>query len=150
MLVTDARSEPDGERLGDLFERAIALPPDERAAMLDTACGDDDELRAELISLLASHAEAPDFLLLHGTHDPLVPPAETEHFVMALAGVSRHRVAYLEILGAGHSFDALHSPRTVATAAAIDRFLRPAPVGFPLGIDRGTRRVRARVYRRRP
>ena len=96
------------------------------------------------------HAEAPDFLLLHGTHDPLVPPAETEHFVIALAGVSRHRVAYLEILGAGHSFDALHSPRTVATAAAIDRFLRPAPVGFPLGIDRGTRRVRARVYRRRP
>lgn len=72
------------------------------------------------------HPEAPDFLLLHGTHDPLVPPAETEHFANALAGVSRNRVRYLSILGAGHSFDALHSPRTVAAAAAIDRFLRPA------------------------
>jgi serine/threonine protein kinase/tetratricopeptide (TPR) repeat protein len=60
--VTDARSEPDRERLGELFERAAALPPDEGAAMLDAACGEDDELRADLTSLLASHAAAPDFL----------------------------------------------------------------------------------------
>jgi serine/threonine protein kinase/tetratricopeptide (TPR) repeat protein len=60
--VTGARYGPERERLGELFERAAALPPEERAAMLEAACGDDAELRAELTSLLASHAEAPDFL----------------------------------------------------------------------------------------
>jgi TolB-like protein/Flp pilus assembly protein TadD len=71
--VTDARSEQDRERLGELFERAAALSPDRRAAMLDAACGDDARLRAELTSLLASHAEAPDFLERMGA--AVLPPA---------------------------------------------------------------------------
>ena len=60
--MTGVRGGPDRERLVELFALAAALPPEERAAVLETACGGDAELQAELTSLLASHAEAPDFL----------------------------------------------------------------------------------------
>ena len=49
-------------RLGELFERAIALPAEDRAAYLAEACAGDEALRAELDSLIASHLAAPDFL----------------------------------------------------------------------------------------
>jgi eukaryotic-like serine/threonine-protein kinase len=50
------------DRRGDLFEHALTLAPDARAAFLYDACGDDARLHAELHSLLASHAAAPHFL----------------------------------------------------------------------------------------
>jgi hypothetical protein len=52
----------DRDRLGELFERALAVPPHTRAAFLTDACGADTRLHAELVSLLASHTTAPDFL----------------------------------------------------------------------------------------
>lgn len=54
--------QAERERLGELFERAVAIPPGGRAAFLEAACGGDTGLYEELTSLLASHAEAPDFL----------------------------------------------------------------------------------------
>ena len=50
------------ERLGILFEDALALPLDKRPAFLERACLGDAALRSELASLLASHEEAPDWL----------------------------------------------------------------------------------------
>ena len=50
------------ERLGILFEDALALPLDKRPAFLETACAGDAALRSEPVSLLASHEEAPDWL----------------------------------------------------------------------------------------
>ena len=44
------------ERLGDVFERALALPVDQRPAFLERACRDDAELHSELISLLDANA----------------------------------------------------------------------------------------------
>ncbi len=46
------------ELLKDLFAAAEALPAGERAAFVDTRCGDDAELRAELLSLLGE-VDAP-------------------------------------------------------------------------------------------
>ena len=40
------------EKVGELFKRAQGLPEDERARFLDTNCGSDHELRAEVESLL--------------------------------------------------------------------------------------------------
>jgi tetratricopeptide (TPR) repeat protein/TolB-like protein len=58
----------DGDRLGELFERALALSAEERAAFLDEACAGDALLRGELSSLLASHAVEPGFLERLGEH----------------------------------------------------------------------------------
>src|SRR5262245_55951254 len=45
-----------------LFEAALECQPPERAAFLDTACADDEELRSEVESLLASHERTPAFM----------------------------------------------------------------------------------------
>ena len=44
-----------------LFDGALNLPPGRRAAFLHEACGGDRELRSEVESLLAAHAEAGSF-----------------------------------------------------------------------------------------
>ena len=49
-------------RVRDLFHRALACSPEERAAFLQAACDDDDELRAEVESLLEVHPQAEGFL----------------------------------------------------------------------------------------
>jgi hypothetical protein len=46
-------SEPPGDRVQDLFDRAVVLPAEQRAAFLETACAGDSALRAEVESLLA-------------------------------------------------------------------------------------------------
>ena len=56
-LVTDAR----WRRVKALFEAALERPPSERAAFLATAVVDDEGLRAEVESLLASDSAEPDF-----------------------------------------------------------------------------------------
>ncbi len=60
--MSDSSDHSRQERLAELFEGAIALPLDERAAFVARECASDDELHQELSSLLASHAAAPDFL----------------------------------------------------------------------------------------
>jgi len=41
--------------VGELFERAVALPPGERTVCVERGSAGDDELRKEVLSLLASH-----------------------------------------------------------------------------------------------
>ena len=41
-----------------LFAEVLELPPEERSAFLDEACGDDAELRERIEVLLRSHNEA--------------------------------------------------------------------------------------------
>jgi serine/threonine-protein kinase len=49
--------QPDRwEQLAELFERITAVPPAGRSGVLDENCGEDTELRRELLSLLAAHA----------------------------------------------------------------------------------------------
>jgi tetratricopeptide (TPR) repeat protein len=48
------------EAVGELFEQALSLPVGERTACIDRASNGDDELRREVISLLANHKAAPN------------------------------------------------------------------------------------------
>jgi serine/threonine protein kinase len=57
--MTDARQR--WAQAKELFHAALAWAPDERAARLQEACGEDAALRDEVTSLLEAHAEAGSF-----------------------------------------------------------------------------------------
>ena len=50
------------ELVKSLFELALTVGPDGRAAFLEEHCGPDEELRSEVISLLESHDDSDEFL----------------------------------------------------------------------------------------
>jgi acetyl esterase/lipase len=68
-------------------------------------------------------AEAPPFLLVHGTHDSLVWIDEMRAFQKALTEKSRQPVLALELEGAQHAFDTFHSPRSAHAVRAVTAFL---------------------------
>ncbi|NNF09332.1 MAG: alpha/beta hydrolase fold domain-containing protein [Acidimicrobiia bacterium] len=85
--------------------------------------------------------EAPPFFVLHGSHDYLVPPAESRQFVAALAPVSRRPVYYAELPGATHGFDVLHSLRSRHVVHAIGKFLGAVHAGNAAsGVGEGRQR----------
>jgi WD40 repeat protein/predicted Ser/Thr protein kinase len=53
-------SEPPGDRVQNLFDQAVMLPAQQRAAFLEAACAGDAVLRTEVESLLACDADFPD------------------------------------------------------------------------------------------
>lgn len=129
--------EAGRERLGELFERALALEPDERAAFLEAAC-DDRGLRAELISLLASHATAPAFLERLAAH--LLPDVlETLSVGVASGQRVAGRYEIVERLGGGGMGDVYK---------ALDRALdRPVALKFLPPFLSGDPAARARLQR---
>jgi hypothetical protein len=50
------------EEISSLFNRALECPDERRPAFLAVACGGDDALRQEVLSLLENHAAAQQFL----------------------------------------------------------------------------------------
>jgi serine/threonine-protein kinase len=60
------------ERVKDIFRSAVTLGPGERSAFLDTACGEDQDLRREVESLLNASSAASDA----GFGAPVLGPAE--------------------------------------------------------------------------
>jgi len=50
------------KKIKEVYDRALDLRDEERAGFLAEACGDDDDLRREVQSLLAAHADAGTFL----------------------------------------------------------------------------------------
>jgi acetyl esterase/lipase len=69
-----------------------------------------------------ARAEAPPFLVAHGTQDTLVPPARARAFADRLREVSGEPVTWIELPGAQHSFDLLRSLRYEALIDDIEAF----------------------------
>ena len=67
--------------------------------------------------------DAPPFFILHGGIDTMTSPAQAKVFAEELRKVSHQPVAYAELPGAQHMWEAVPSVRTAATVAAVDRFL---------------------------
>src|SRR5580765_6128441 len=59
---TGPRDPADWAAVNAVFHKAIDLPPGERAAFIDRECAGRPDLRAEALSLLASHDRADTFL----------------------------------------------------------------------------------------
>jgi acetyl esterase/lipase len=67
--------------------------------------------------------DAPDFFVLHGVGDTLVPVDQARKFVARLREVSKRTVVYAELPGAQHAFDVFPSIRSAHVVRAIDRYL---------------------------
>jgi len=70
------------------------------------------------------HADAPPFLVVHGSGDSVIPVAQARSFVERLRATSGSVVSYLELPGAGHAFDMIDGARTGSAATAIGLFLK--------------------------
>ena len=73
--------------------------------------------------LLRVNEDAPPFLVIQGSSDNLVFPAESRGLVDRLREVSHAPVAYAEIPRAQHAFDVFPSVRTAHVISGVERFL---------------------------
>jgi len=74
--------------------------------------------------------DAPPFLVLHGTHDTLVPIEEARHFCDAFRRVVRAPLVSAELPGAQHAFEIFPSVRTTFVIPGVERFLAWVYAGF--------------------
>ncbi len=82
------------ERIAALFDQAIAVPRPERAAFLERVCGEDDELRGELASLLEAHESGDEFF--DGLASEVIAPASAALMARGRADVPAELTAALE------------------------------------------------------
>jgi acetyl esterase/lipase len=85
---------------------------------------DDPEAFEKASPLLRITPDAPDFFVLHGAHDSLVPVDQARQFVARLRETSKRTVVYAELPGAQHAFDVFPSIRSAHVVRAIDRYLQ--------------------------
>lgn len=67
--------------------------------------------------------DAPPFLMMNGTRDTMVPPAESRTFAPALREVSHSPVTHIELPGGQHAFDIVVSARSWAADQGAWRWL---------------------------
>jgi len=91
--------------------------------VMKVSMSQDPELFQQASPLHRIHRDAPPYLVLHGTHDTLVPIVVPRTFVERLRMISTSPVAYIELPIAQHAFDVLASPRCTATNLGIVAFL---------------------------
>ena len=78
----------------------------------------------ELASPVAQvHKNAPPFMVWHGTLDSLAVVEDGQVFVDQLRQVSDNPVIYVEMPGAEHAWETVHSVRTEHTIDGVHRFL---------------------------
>lgn len=95
-----------------------------RLVMKTTPGADPDAYRkASPIDLV--NGSAPPTLLVAGSYDSLVPPAETDHFADALRN-NGAPVTVVKVPWAQHGFDTLAGPRTRAVSAVMADWLATA------------------------
>src|SRR5262245_9841705 len=88
----------------ELFEAALELPPQNRAAFLDAACGGDAPQRQRLDALLSKHDQAGSFLeepVVTGAREVDAGSRDTEPQPESVGQVLAERYKLLEQIGEG-------------------------------------------------
>ncbi len=94
------------QRIGQLFDEALELAPEQRAARLDQACGADTALRGEVENLLANQVGSKELLsrpaieiaaslLAQNKHDSLLGQKISHYQILSLLGVGGMGEVYL-------------------------------------------------------
>jgi acetyl esterase/lipase len=91
--------------------------------ILQTTWSEQPELFEAASPILRITPEAPDFFVVHGAYDTLVPVDQARLFVEKLRQTSKRTVVYAELSGAQHAFDVFPSIRSAHLVRAIDRYL---------------------------
>ena len=106
------------KQIQELYEAAIALAPEKRAAFLEHACPADDGLRGEVRSLLAQNA------------DSFLESAPLSAIKTLSAGAKLGNFEIVELIGRGGMSEVY---RTHDTQLKRDLAIRVLPVGFGTG-----------------
>ena len=72
---------------------------------------------------LTPHGDVPPMLVVHGSHDLLVPAADVRAFVERARNASHREVRYAELPGAHHDFDLFESIRSSAVYRTVEEFV---------------------------
>jgi acetyl esterase/lipase len=107
------RSTPERDRFVAFLERVVVRKRLTRHR----------DIFAKASPIVQVHADAPPFLVVHGSADRIIPVAQAQMFVNELRALSRSVVGYLEIPGADHGFDLIDRWRAGPATTVIDRFL---------------------------
>lgn len=107
------RSTTERDRFVDFLERIVVSEKQSRQP----------ELFRNASPMARIHADAPPFLVVHGSADSVIPVQQARDFVHRLRDESGSMVGYVELPGAGHGFDMTDGARTGAAATAIGLFL---------------------------
>jgi serine/threonine protein kinase/predicted Zn-dependent protease len=86
-------------QVGELYQGALVLSPDERTGFLARACGNDSDLRQEVESLLAAKSEAGDFLSCGAMKDAAKMLAVENPLTLVEKTLGHYQV--LSLLGSG-------------------------------------------------
>ena len=89
------------QRVQDIFDRVLEAPPAGRATVLDEACGDDAELRAEVESLLEHESQAGDDFLVSPVSASRRPHAEPDAWADKLLNTKIGRYTLTRLIAAG-------------------------------------------------
>ena len=81
------------------------------------------ELWEQFSPIAQIQPDLPPFMVLHGTHDSLAVVNEGRVFSQKLRETSLNPVVYVEMPGAEHAWEAVHSLRTEHTVDGVHRFL---------------------------
>src|SRR5437870_13895666 len=94
------------EKLEELFQAAVDVAPDDRAAFVAQTCGGDDELRRELESMIRHHDQADGFIdspayeiaaesILDGNRENLIGKTLGPYAIVSELGKGGMGVVYL-------------------------------------------------------
>jgi acetyl esterase/lipase len=107
------RSTVERARFVDFLERVV----------VKRTVAEHPEIFRKASPIARTHADAPPFLVIHGSGDTVIPVQQARDFVEKLRSASRALVGYVELPGAGHGFDMTDGARTGSMATAIGLFL---------------------------